>query len=180
MPIAPLVGHLEARQRLARAAAEGRVPQVLLVTGPAGVGKQRLALWLAQLLLCERPGSDPCGRCRQGHLVETLGHADLHWFVPISRPKAADPDKQVEEAAEQLAEVMEERRAAGRWSAPDGMASHSMASVRLLQRRASLTSVEGGPRVFIVGNADRLVPQESSPEAANALLKLLEEPPPNA
>ena len=99
---------------------------------------------------------------------------------PDSRPKAADPDKQVEEAAEQLAEVMEERRADGRWSAPDGMSSHSMASVRLLQRRALLTSVEGGPRIFIVGNADRLVPQESSPEAANALLKLLEEPPANA
>jgi DNA polymerase-3 subunit delta' len=52
-----------------------------------------------------------------------------------------------------------------------------MASVRLLQRRSALTSVEGGRRIFIVGEADRLVPQESSPEAANALLKLLEEPP---
>ncbi|HEU5041108.1 MAG TPA: hypothetical protein VFT84_09825 [Gemmatimonadales bacterium] len=180
MPITPLVGHLDARRRLARAVAEGRLPQVLLVTGPAGVGKQRLALWLAQLLVCEKPGPEPCGTCRRCHLVQNLSHADLHWFVPIPRPKAADPDKQVEEAAEVLAEAMEERRTAGRWSAPDGMASHSMASVRLLQRRASLTSVEGGARIFIVGNADRLVPQESSPEAANALLKLLEEPPPNA
>src|SRR6185312_2379197 len=65
----------------------------------------------------------------------------------------------------------------GRWSTPDGMAIHSMASVRLLQRRAALTSVEGGSRVFIIGDADRLVPQEANPEAANALLKLLEEPP---
>ena len=180
MPLTPLVGHQNARRRLARAIAEGRVPQVLLLTGPAGVGKQRLALWVAQLLVCERPGSQPCGTCRRCHLVETLSYADVHWFVPIPRPKAADPDKQVEEAAESLAEVMEERRAAGRWSAPDGMATHSMASVRLLQRRAALTSVEGGPRIFIIGNADRLVPQESSPEAANALLKLLEEPPPGA
>lgn len=180
MPIAPLVGHLETRRRLARAAAEQRLPQVLLVTGPVGVGKQRLALWLAQLLLCERPGSEPCGGCRRCRLVLALGHPDLHWFVPIPRPKAADTDKQVEEAAEAIAEVMEERRAAGRWSAPDGMASHSMATVRLLQRRASMTSVEGGARIFIVGHADRLVPQESSPEAANALLKLLEEPPVNA
>jgi DNA polymerase-3 subunit delta' len=44
----------------------------------------------------------------------------------------------------------------------------------------ALTSVEGGRRVFIIGEADRLVPQESSPEAANATLKLLEEPPPGA
>ncbi|HYC32866.1 MAG TPA: AAA family ATPase, partial [Gemmatimonadales bacterium] len=180
MPLAPLIGHQDARRRLARAAAEARVPQVLLLTGPSGVGKQRLALWLAQLLVCERPGSEPCGSCRRCHLVEGLSYADLHWFVPIPRPKAADPDKQVDEAAEALAEVMEERRAEGRWAAPDGMASHSMASVRLLQRRALLTSVEGGARVFIIGNADRLVPQESSQEAANALLKLLEEPPAGA
>jgi DNA polymerase-3 subunit delta' len=52
-----------------------------------------------------------------------------------------------------------------------------MASVRLLHQRASLTSVEGGARIFILGDAERLVPQESSQEAANALLKLLEEPP---
>jgi DNA polymerase-3 subunit delta' len=57
------------------------------------------------------------------------------------------------------------------------MASHGIATVRLLQRRAALTSVEGGKRVFILGEADRLVVQEASQEAANALLKLLEEPP---
>ena len=60
------------------------------------------------------------------------------------------------------------------------MASHGIAMVRLLQRRAALTSVEGGSRVFIIGEADRLVAQEASPEAANALLKLLEEPPPGS
>lgn len=144
------------------------------------MGKQRLALWLAQLVLCERKEPEPCDQCRSCRLVQGLAHADLHWFVPIPRPKAADPDKQVEEAAELLAGVMEERRAGSLWAAPDGMASHSMASVRLLQRQASLTSVEGGARVFIIGDADRLIPQEANPEAANALLKLLEEPPAGA
>jgi len=146
MSLPDLIGHQETRQRLAQATRTGRLAQVLLLTGPVGVGKQRLALWLAQL-------------------------------APIPRPKAGDPDKQVDEAAEALAGIMEERRQQPLYAAPDGMASHPMASVRLLQRRAALTAVEGGPRVFIVGEADRLVPQESSPEAANALLKLLEEPP---
>jgi DNA polymerase-3 subunit delta' len=153
---------------------------VLLVTGPAGVGKQRIALWLAQLVLCDRPDNEPCGQCRPCRLVMGLAHADLHWFVPIPRPKAADPAKQVEEAAEALAAVMEERRAKPLYALPDGMAGHPIAVVRLLQQRAGLTSVEGGRRVFIIGEADRLVPQESSQEAANALLKLLEEPPPRS
>jgi DNA polymerase-3 subunit delta' len=104
----------------------------------------------------------------------------VHWFVPILRPKAADPGKQIEEAAEALAVVMEERRAKPLYPQPDGMAGHPIAVVRLFQQQAGLTSVEGGRRIFIIGEAERLVPQESSQEAANALLKLLEEPPPGS
>ncbi|HTC22985.1 MAG TPA: hypothetical protein VK688_01400 [Gemmatimonadales bacterium] len=177
MPMHPLVGHRDARERLARAVRSDRLPQVLAVVGPAGVGKQRLALWLAQLLVCEQPGDEPCGRCRPCRQVAGLAHPDVHWLVPIARPKATDPDKQVEEAAEALAEVMDERRARSLYPAPDGMAIHGLASVRLLHRRAALTPVVGRRKIFILGEADRLVPQEASPEAANALLKLLEEPP---
>lgn len=180
MPLLPITGHRDARRRLAQARDAGRLPQVLLVTGAPGVGRQRLGLWLAQLVLCERPGSEPCGQCRSCRLVADLAHPDVHWFVPIPRPKAGDPGKQVEEAAEALAQVMAERRAVPVWGAPDGMASHALASIRLLQKRASLTAVEGGRRVFIIGDAERMVPQESSPEAANAALKLLEEPPAGA
>jgi DNA polymerase III subunit delta' len=180
MPLQPIIGHLGARRRLAKAAGTGRLPQVLLLTGAAGVGKQRLALWLAQLVLCQHSGEEPCGSCRACRLVSGLSHPDVHWFVPIARPKASDPDKQIEEAAQASAQVMEERRNQPLYHESDGMAIHGMASVRLLLRRAILTSVEGGRRVFIIGEADRLVPQESSPDAANALLKLLEEPPPGS
>jgi len=177
MAMHPLVGHREARKRLAESFRNGRLPQVILVTGPEGVGKQRLGLWLAQLLFCERPGVEPCGACRACRLVLDLTHPDLHWFVPIPRPKAAEADKQVEEAGELLAEAMNARREAPLYQPSDGMSSHALASARLLVRRASLTPVEGKRKVFLVGEADRLVPQESSPEAANALLKFLEEPP---
>jgi DNA polymerase III subunit delta' len=110
-------------------------------------------------------------------LVSTLSHPDLHWFVPVPRPKVSDPDKQVEEAMQLLAQAMEERRNHPLYIENDAMASHGIATVRLLQRRAGLTSAEGGRRIFVLGEADRLVVQEASQEAANALLKLLEEPP---
>ena len=141
------------------------------------MGKQRLALWLAQLLLCERPGQEPCGACQPCRLAQNLGHPDLHWFIPIPRPKAGEPDKQVEEAAELIGEAIAARRAEPLYRSPDGMSSHQVASARLLLRRAALTPVQGKRKVFVIGEADRLVPQESSPEAANALLKFLEEPP---
>lgn len=177
MPLTPIAGHLEVRHDLAAAIAAGRLPQVILLTGPSGVGKQRLALWLAQRLVCSEPGGEPCGRCTGCRRVLDLSHPDVHWLVPIPRPKAGDTDKQVEEAAESLEAAMAERRKTGSWTRPDGMASHGIASARWLQRRATMKAAEAGWRVFIIGRAERLVPQESSPEAANALLKLLEEPP---
>lgn len=176
--IHPLVGHADRLEEIGCAIAADRFPQVLLLMGPEGVGKQRLGLWIAQRLLCASPeGPMPCGHCPGCHKVLNLGHPDLHWFVPIPRPKASDPDKQVDEAADSLAEIMAERRSSSLYQPPDGMASHSVASARLLARRVSLTPVEGPRKVILLGHADRLVPQESSPEAANALLKLLEEPP---
>jgi DNA polymerase-3 subunit delta' len=177
MTLKPMAGHEHARRRIAQAVASGKLPQVILVAGPEGVGKQRLALWTAQLLLCEAPGTEPCGACRSCRLVLGLAHADLHWVIPIPRPKSAEPDKQVEEAAESLAELLEERRKAPLYAPPDGMSSHGMATARLIARRASLTPVEGRRKVFVLGDAERLVVQESSQEAANALLKLFEEPP---
>jgi DNA polymerase-3 subunit delta' len=155
------------------------MPQVLLFEGAEGVGRQRLSLWLGQLLLCEQQG--PCGKCRGCRLVSDLGHADLHWIVPILRPKATDTDKQVDEAAELIGEIIAERRKNPLYGALDGMAIHPLATVRLIQRRAVLKSVEGGPKVFIIGHAERLAlgAEPGQDAAANALLKLLEEPPAN-
>jgi DNA polymerase-3 subunit delta' len=109
--------------------------------------------------------------------VGELTHPDLHWFVPLPRPKATEADRQIEELSAALAEALEQRRKAPLHQAADGMAGHFVATARLLQRRAALTPVAGKHKVFVVAEADRLVPQESSPEAANAVLKLLEEPP---
>jgi len=177
MQLHGVFGHQRARSRASAAFRAGKLPQVSMVTGPAGVGKQRFALWLAQLLLCEGGKPEPCGTCRACQQVLELSHPDLHWFVPIPRPKAGEPDKQVEEAGDLLIEAIKYRRENPVHEPPDGMAFHPLASIRLLLRKAALTPVQGGRKIFVLGEAHRLVPQESSPEAANALLKFLEEPP---
>jgi len=173
----PIQGHHTARRQLASAIAKGSLPQVIALVGPEGVGKQRLGLWLAQLLFCERPGGEPCGSCKGCLQTLNLAHPDLHWLAPVPRPKAADADKQVEEIAEAQAELIAERRAKPFYGLPGGLEGHFVATARLIIRRAALTPAVGRWKVFIIGFADRLVPQESSAEAANALLKLLEEPP---
>ena len=182
MPLPPLYGHEGTRNRLAGALASGRLPQGLLFEGPRGVGKQRLALWLGQALLCERNRGrgqqEGCGDCRPCRLVLTLSHPDLHWFVPVElERRAADADKQVELAEEALGEVLAARRERPLYEPPSGMASHGIASVRLLLRKLALTPVMGPRKVFVIGDAERLVAQTGAEAAANALLKALEEPP---
>ncbi|HXF94698.1 MAG TPA: hypothetical protein VNI61_01220 [Gemmatimonadales bacterium] len=180
MPLPPLYGHEALRSRLARAIASGRLPQALLLEGPRQVGKQRLGLWIAQTLLCQREEGrgEPCGSCRSCRLVVGLSHPDLHWFFPVEvSRKGADADKQVELVEEALAEELERRRARPLYQAPSGLASHGIASVRLLLRRLALTPAMGGMKVFLIGDAERLVPQVGAEQAANALLKALEEPP---
>ena len=188
MALPPLVGHERVKSRLAGAHATAKLPQALLLAGPRGVGKQRLALWLAQLIHCEAPQGDPqepCGECRPCRLVVSLQHPDVHWFVPIELSKrggsggsgGADADKQVELAADALAEEMTARREQPLYGPPAGLASHPVATVRLLLRRLALTPAMGTRKVFIVGDAERLIPQLGTEVAANALLKALEEPP---
>ena len=115
-------------------------------------------------------------------MVLSLQHPDVHWFVPVELSKragsgASDVDKQVELAAEALVEEMETRREQPFYAPVAGLASHPVASVRLLLRRLALTPAMGTRKVFVVGDAERLIPQIGTEVAANALLKALEEPP---
>ena len=182
MPLRPLYGHELLRRRFLGAIASGRLPQAILLEGPRGVGKQRFGLWLAQALLCEgdRGAADPCGTCQPCKLVLNLSHPDLHWIVPIEvSRKGADADKQVDLAEEALAEEMAARREQPLYQPPSGLASHGIASARLLSRHLRLTPAMARHKFFLVGDAERLVAQRANPEAANALLKGLEEPPSN-
>ena len=178
MSLRAIYGHRDILNRLGSAIASGRFPQSALLVGSRGIGKQRLALWIAETLLCDRSGDRPCEECESCRLAHGLGHPDLHWFVPITRPKAGDPDKQVAEARDLLGEAIGERRD-GLTPPVGGMTSHPLASIRLLQRTAVMKPFRGARKVIVLGDAERLVVQEASQEAANALLKVLEEPPAN-
>src|SRR5213592_2363455 len=177
MPIPPLYAHEGIRHRLVGAIASGRLPQALLFEGPTGVGKQRLALWLAQALMCDAGLGEGCGKCQHCRLVLTLSHPDVHWFVPLELSKKGDADKQVDLVEEALGEEMAARRQQPLYQPPSGLASHGIAAVRLLLRRLVLTPAMSRRKVFVIGDAERLVPQTGAEAAANALLKALEEPP---
>lgn len=169
------------RERLAESLRAGTLPSSLLFQGPRGVGKQRLALWLAQRLFCAELESGTglsagCGNCISCRYVAALTHPDLHWIFP--RPRLRDSDPDLEQVRDDYAEATAERAAAhGLYSSPSGSEGIYVATVRSLVQRAAMAPAMGKRKVFIIGDAERMVPQEGADMAANAFLKLLEEPP---
>lgn len=178
----PMQGRQELRAALAQNAITGELPGSLLLHGPTGVGRQRLGLWLAQALLCLEPDAQNggCGTCTPCRLALRLEHPDLHWFFPLPRPKGVSgPEKLGDALEEARAQELAARRDNPWYStAPGEPLGIFLAQVQTIRRLAQPRPAMGRRKVFLIADAEHLVPQESSPEAANALLKLLEEPPP--
>ncbi|MGE5098430.1 MAG: ATP-binding protein, partial [Deltaproteobacteria bacterium] len=180
MPLLPLYGHAALRKRFKNALARNTLPASLLLQGPRGVGKQQLALWLARLLLCESAdrSAAPCGVCKTCRMANELHLPDLHWFFPRPRLKDADPD--FEDVQEDIAEGIAERlENGGVYEPPGGDEAIYVSMVRTIVHMAALAPAMGERKVFVIGDAERMVAQEGSDQAANAFLKLLEEPPAN-
>lgn len=127
-----------------------RPVQALLLAGPRGTGKGRLARAWAQALLCEapQPGGAACGQCPACHWFETGVHPDFR-LLALQEKTGKDGETRMATAIEvdQAREVVD---------------------------FVQLSTYRAGFRAVLVDPADSL-----NPAAANALLKVLEEPPLN-
>jgi DNA polymerase-3 subunit delta' len=63
MSLAEIRGHEHLKAVLARLLSRERLPGALLLAGPSGVGKRKLAVEVARGLVCEAEGERPCDRC---------------------------------------------------------------------------------------------------------------------
>ena len=120
-----------------------------LFTGDEGIGKKTFALRLAQSLLCITPKDTLLGYC--GHCTGCL-----------RVQTGTHPDLFLAEGSLKIGD-----REGG-----SGFHESAEMTARDLVRQLSLHSYAGGKRIFILGDAD------FTREAANALLKFFEEPPP--
>jgi DNA polymerase-3 subunit delta' len=153
-----------AHRVIQKAIAADRVPHAYLFHGPDGVGKERMAQGLAQLLLCPQPYEEPigggisggastlrtgCQKCEECRLVEAAVHPDLHLVYRQLNRQHPDSAVRKRKALEISVDVLR----------------------HFLIERVGLTPVRGRAKLFIVAEADRMTVQ-----AQNALLKTLEEP----
>ncbi|MFQ3662348.1 MAG: DNA polymerase III subunit delta' [Chloroflexaceae bacterium] len=146
-----ITGHEWAVEQLRVSIRSGTDAHAYLFSGPPGLGKRLLALRMAQALNCEHGTGDPCLACRGCRRIERGNHPDVR------------------------VASMETQAAAGKAEEASRQKELKIATIREWQRDVNLRPYEGQRRVFILHNAERL-----SEEAANAMLKTLEEPPPYA
>ncbi len=174
----PLRGHAVLRARFDDAIRRDALPGSLLLHGPSGVGKQQLALWLGQRLLCIGAEPRPCGSCQHCRYAMAGTHPDIHWYFPRPRPKDADasPSRIVDD----FREAISDRVKTGVYAPPAPEEGIYVATIRAIVHSAALAPAFGARKVYIVGEAERMVLREGAEEAAGSFLKLLEEPPAKA
>jgi DNA polymerase-3 subunit delta' len=148
-----LIGQAAAEQALAQAFADGRMHHAWLLTGREGIGKATLAYRLARHVLAHPAERDPAGRS----LAVPAGVSAARQIAAQAHPGLLVLRRPWDPQRKRLMTVI------------------SVDEVRRLRAFLGHTAEAGGWRVVIVDAADDL-----NPNAANALLKSLEEPPPRA
>ena len=149
-----LFGHAQAEQALLDEYRSGRIAHAWLIGGPAGIGKATLAYRMARFALAHPDPSAPAVRKATSLAVPPDS--------PVARRIASrgHPDLLM---LERTSDEAGKRRTA-----------ITVDQVRRTIGFFGSTAGEGGWRICIVDSADEL----SYPQASNALLKVLEEPPP--
>jgi DNA polymerase-3 subunit delta' len=168
------IGNESAVQHLREAAAAGRVPHSLLMAGPRGAGKYTLAIMLAQAINCLRQPvthglPDFCGECAN---CERIGQAmDLTARVD----EAIAAREELRETDKKETRILVQTHPSVLVIPPDPpQLLIKLGQVRTLIREIYRTPSEARRSVYIFTSAAFMK------EAANSLLKVLEEPPSHA
>jgi DNA polymerase-3 subunit delta' len=129
-----------------------RPPQGLLFKGSKGIGKLDLALNFAYSLLCEKPQASglACGICPACHWLSQGSHPDFRLLQPDVLSLAGEETESGKKPSKQI----------------------TVEQVRELADFLGMSAHQGGKRVVVIHPAEAM-----NSNAANALLKSLEEPP---
>ncbi|MCK5784999.1 MAG: hypothetical protein KAH54_00425 [Candidatus Sabulitectum sp.] len=159
-------GQKQAKDILSSAVNSNRLAHAYILAGPDGSGRLTAALDMAKARICPEEEKGFCGECRQCRQIDSLVHPDVRITLPMMKTTKN----------EEIIDLFKAR-------ADDGITPLrfpgntyiSIDQMREMGHRLSRKSFEGHGYVEIIYDAHRL-----RREAANAILKTLEEPPDGA
>ena len=181
MKFSEITGHEDIKKVLVSMADSGRVPHAMLFYENEGCGALSLAVAFVQYLNCkEHHDRDSCGECTSCHKVSKLIHPDMHFVFPVtsgakadatSKPTSDSYVRHWRELAMQNPYFLESDlfKALGIEGKSGNIA---VAEAKSILEKLSFSTVEDGYRSFIIW-----LPEKMNAEAANRLLKIVEEPP---
>jgi len=151
-PNTRLIGHADAAAWLRRAVATERLAHAYLITGPRGVGRRTFALEIAMATNCMAPdaAARPDYTCQQCRLIQRNVHPDIRL----------------------VRRAPEKRTILLRPPSPAGPQRDYTDNVEFIQSDAQLRPIMGRTKVYVILNAEEL-----AQDAADRLLKTIEEPP---
>ena len=181
MQFKDIIGQEELKRHLIRSVDQGRVSHAQLFTGAAGQGSLALAVAYFQYLCCRhRHDGDSCGECPDCRQIATLAHPDLHLVFPVNKQGKKSGEKMLSDEFLPLFRTLFEER--GGYFAPrewyerldlgktlKGMISAAEADEMI--RKLSFKSFEADYKAMLIW-----LPETMNEEAANKILKILEEP----
>ena len=181
MRFADITGQEDLKRHLVQSVDAGRVSHAQLFTGQAGAGALALAVAYVQYLCCHhRHDGDSCGECPDCRQIAALAHPDLHLVFPVNKQgKKSGEVMRSDEFLPLFRAVFGEN--GGYFSAQDwyerldlGKTLKGMIAAREADeiiRKLSFKSFEADYKTMLVW-----LPETMNEEAANKILKILEEP----
>lgn len=180
MRFSDIPGHDEVKKWLRQLADSGKIPHALLLEGPEGIGKLAMARAMLQYIYCEHPTAegDSCGQCQSCTLLSSMNHLDSMYSFPVVK----DDDNPISDKYLQQWKrfLTEEPLYAGidRWTATFTKANARpviyVTEANDLIHKLSFQARQARYKSIILWLPERL-----NEEAANKLLKLIEEPYPD-
>ena len=181
MRFADIIGHDELKARLRAQIDAGRVSHAQLFSGEAGFGTLPLALAYVQYLFCRnRHDGDSCGVCPSCQQIEALAHPDLHFVFPVNkREKKSGEVVTSDMFIDKWREIWHQK--GGIFSAEEwysmldlGKTMKGLISAKESEeiiRKLQFKSFSSDYKAMIIW-----LPEAMNQEAANKILKILEEP----
>lgn len=179
MKFSDIPGHETAKKRLRQMAMSGRLPHAILLEGPSGIGKFALARAFAQYVQCENPDpdGDACGTCQSCVLHKAMNHIDVQYVYPVVKLDGMTSAPVSSEFTSQWNDYLSGRTYMdlAEWTATFGKKNaqpitYVTESNQLLHRLAFTSHVSKYKIVLW------WLPERMNEEAANKMLKMIEEP----